>query len=198
MLLEPRTIGAGRNGPSVTPRHIVATQKTLIWSIPSPHVPCRPDGQARGAARRSVRMGPELLRLGSERGRGRAAGDLREAPRRPRALRRALELPHVRVRRDRADRPGSATPGSAAALASARGVAARPRGRALGLAAAVVVVVAVVVISLRRERDGVRLEIDLATVRWQAPTDFLLNLPGDELLRSVPQLGLRGLDRRTL
>src|SRR2546422_8399342 len=128
MLLEPRTIGAGRNGPSVTPRHIVATQKTLIWSIPSPHVPCRPDGQARGAARRSVRMGPELLRLGSERGRGRAAGDLPEAPRRPRALRRVLDLPHVRVRRDRADRPGSATPGSAAALASARGVGARPRG----------------------------------------------------------------------
>src|SRR4029077_11255662 len=42
-------------------------------------------------------------------------------------LRRALELPHVRVRRDRADRPGSATPGRAAALASARVVAARPR-----------------------------------------------------------------------
>src|SRR5256885_15213024 len=64
-------------------------------------------------------MGPELLRLGSERGRGRAAGDLPEAPRRPRALRRALDLPHVRVRRDRADRPGSATPGSAAALVRA-------------------------------------------------------------------------------
>src|SRR3989442_6958166 len=128
MLLEPRTIGAGRNGPSVTPRHIVVTQKTLIWSIPSPHVTCRPDGQARGAARRGVRMGPELLRLGSDRGRGCAAGDLPEAPRRPRALRRALDLPHVRVRRDRADGPGSATPDSAAALASARGVAARPRG----------------------------------------------------------------------
>ncbi len=74
---------------------------------------------------------------------------------------------------------------------------ARPRRR-VGLVAAVIVVVAVVVISLRRERDGVRLEIDLATVRWQAPTDFLLHLPGDELLRSVPQLGPRGLDRRTL
>src|SRR2546422_259976 len=166
-------------------------------------------------------MGPELLWLGSERGRGRAAGDLPEAPRRPRALRRARDVPHVRVRRDRADRPGSATPGSAAALASARVVAARARGggrraRSRGGArpgrrngpagaatwavcglAAVIVVVAVVVISLRRERDGVRLEIDLATVRWQAPTDFLLNLPGDELLRSVPQLGPRGLDRRT-
>src|SRR2546430_1221925 len=87
----------------------------------------------------------------------------------------------------------------AATIAAARARrTARPRRRALGLAAAVIVVLAVVVISLRRERDGVRLEIDLATVRWQAPTDFLLNLPGDELLRSVPQLGPRGLDRRTL
>jgi len=75
---------------------------------------------------------------------------------------------------------------------------ARPRRRALGLAAAVIVVVAVVVISTWRDRSGVRLEIDLATVRWQAPTDFLLNLPGNELLRSVPQLWPRGLDRRTL
>jgi len=91
------------------------------------------------------------------------------------------------------------TPPFAATIAAARARrTARPRRRALGLAAAVIVVVAVVVISLRRERDGVRLEIDLAIVRWQAPTDFLLNLPGDELLRSVPQLGPRGLDRRTL
>ena len=92
----------------------------------------------------------------------------------------------------------AATPPFAATIAAARARRmARPRRRALGLAA-VIVVVAVVVVSLRRERDGVRLEIDLATVRWQAPTDFLLNLPGDELLRSVPQLGPRGLDRRIL
>ncbi len=91
------------------------------------------------------------------------------------------------------------TPPFAATIAAARARrTARPRRRALGFAAAVIVMVAVVVISIRRERDGVRLEIDLATVRWQAPTDFLLNLPGDELLRSVPQLGPRGLDRRTL
>ncbi len=90
------------------------------------------------------------------------------------------------------------TPPFAATIAAARARrTARPRRRALELAAAVIVVVAVVVISIRRERAGVRLEIDLATVRWQAPTDFLLNLPGDELLRSVPQLGPRGLDRRT-
>jgi len=31
--------------------------------------------------------------------------------------------------------------------------------------------------------------IDLAAVRWEAPTDFLLALPGEELLRAVPELG---------
>lgn len=35
--------------------------------------------------------------------------------------------------------------------------------------------------------------IDLAAVRLATPTDFLLRLPGAELLRSVPELGGRGL-----
>jgi len=83
------------------------------------------------------------------------------------------------------------------AAARARHTAA-PR-RALGLAAVVgAAIVAVVSVSTWRARQGGRLEIDLATVRWQAPTDFLLKLPGDELLRSVPQLGLRSNDRGTL
>jgi len=74
-----------------------------------------------------------------------------------------------------------------------------PRRRAWGLAAVVgVAIAAVVSVSTWRARQGGRLEIDLATVRWQAPTDFLLKLPGDELLRSVPQLGLRSNDRGTL
>ena len=92
------------------------------------------------------------------------------------------------------------TPPFGATVAAARARQATvPRHRALRLAAAAVVaVVAVVVVSIWRERDGVRRQIDLATVRWHAPTDFLLKLPGDELLRSVPQLGSRGLDRRTL
>jgi len=92
------------------------------------------------------------------------------------------------------------TPPFASTVAAARArPTAAPRRRALGLAAAVVVaVVAAVLVSPWRERDGVRLEIDLATVRWQAPTDFLLKLPGEELLRSVPQLGPRSIDRRTL
>jgi len=90
------------------------------------------------------------------------------------------------------------TPPFEATAAAARARQATvPRHRALTLAAAAAVV-AVVVVSIWRERDGVRPQIDLATVRWHAPTDFLLKLPGDELLRSVPQLGSRGLDRRTL
>jgi len=93
----------------------------------------------------------------------------------------------------------SSGPSFRATVAAAR---ARPTGapgrRVLGLAAVVAVVVAVVVLSIRHDRDGSRPEVDLAAVRWQAPTDFLLKLPGDELLRSVPQLGSRGLDRRTL
>jgi hypothetical protein len=92
------------------------------------------------------------------------------------------------------------TPPFASTVAAARarqGVA--PRRGALGLAAVLVLaIVAVVAVSTWRGPQGGRLEIDLATVRWQAPTDFLLNLPGDELLRSVPQLGRRGVDWRIL
>jgi hypothetical protein len=39
--------------------------------------------------------------------------------------------------------------------------------------------------------------IALAAVRWYAPTDFLLKLPGAELLRSTPQFGRIHLDWRT-
>jgi hypothetical protein len=97
----------------------------------------------------------------------------------------------------REDTAGTPPFGATVAAARAR-QATVPRHRALRLAATAVAVVAVVVLSIWRERDRVRLQIDLATVRWHAPTDFLLKLPGDELLRSFPQLGSRGLDRRTL
>ena len=48
-------------------------------------------------------------------------------------------------------------------------------------------VVASVVVALLLSRRGV--PTDLATVRLKTPTDFLLALPNEELLRSVPQLG---------
>src|SRR2546422_5901875 len=63
------------------PRSTLFPYTTLFRSR---HATCRPDGRARAAARRRVRLGAELLRLGSERGRGRAPGELLEAPGRPR------------------------------------------------------------------------------------------------------------------
>ena len=86
-------------------------------------------------------------------------------------------------------------------------LAARARRTASGgwvVAAAAVIVVAVAAVALvvpvprRGVRDGRALRVDLTTVRWRAPTDFLLTLPGDELLRTVPRLGRRSLDRRML
>lgn len=95
------------------------------------------------------------------------------------------------------------TPPFDATVVAARARRAATRGRrAVAVAAAVVVAVAIVALVVllpgRGARDGSPLQVDLATVQWRAPTDFLLTLPGDELLRSVPQLGRRSLDRRTL
>jgi hypothetical protein len=67
-----------------------------------------------------------------------------------------------------------------------------------GAAAAVTVVVLAALLARRSARDGSPARVDLASVRWRAPTDFLLTLPGDELLRTVPRLGYRTLDGRTL
>jgi hypothetical protein len=81
-------------------------------------------------------------------------------------------------------------------LAAAR---TRPRSgrRDVGfLAAAALVVIALV--AMLTVRHGHRTPVDLAGVRVHVPTDFLLQVPGAELLRTVPRLGLRSFDRRTL
>ncbi|HEV2751518.1 MAG TPA: hypothetical protein VGV12_13430 [Gemmatimonadales bacterium] len=70
-----------------------------------------------------------------------------------------------------------------------------PRRR-LGLAAAALALVTLVVILTVGKRH--RSAIDLAGVRVHAPTDFLLQLPGAELLRTVPRLGRVSFDRRSL
>jgi hypothetical protein len=74
---------------------------------------------------------------------------------------------------------------------------ARPprRGTVLTVAAAFALVVLVVMLAVRSRH---RPDIDLAGVRVHAPTDFLLQLPGAELLRTVPRLGGMTLDRRIL
>jgi hypothetical protein len=84
----------------------------------------------------------------------------------------------------------AAAPPFHATLAAARArAAAPPRLRRLRLAAGAVVAagVALALLFTRPHRHGVT--IDLATVRWEAPTDFLLELPGDTLLRALPELG---------
>src|SRR2546429_7362041 len=73
---------------------------------------------------------------------------------------------------------------------------AMPRRRALGLGAAAIVIAGVAVAILLTRRA---VQADLATVRLKTPTDFLLALPNEELLRTVPELGRVTiiLDRRT-
>ena len=77
-----------------------------------------------------------------------------------------------------------------ATLAAARARAAAParrRARWLAVATALVAGVALVLLVMRPDRRG--RTIGLASVRWNGPTDFLLVLPGDELLRTVPNVG---------
>jgi hypothetical protein len=69
--------------------------------------------------------------------------------------------------------------------------------RRLGFAAgAALVLVALVLMLTVRNRH--RTTVDLASVRVHAPTDFLLQLPGADLLRTMPRLGRVSFDRRTL
>ena len=77
-----------------------------------------------------------------------------------------------------------------------RTAAPTPRRRVLGLAVATAVAAGVVLMLLvgRHGRPGIA--VDLATARWEAPTDFLLRVPGNELLRTVPQLGRVNVDWR--
>ncbi len=80
----------------------------------------------------------------------------------------------------------------------ARAPTARHPGTRIGrltLAAAVVALVAIGVTRSRRPHPMV--EIDLASTSWHGPTDFLLVLPDNESLRSVPRLGELDLNWRT-
>lgn len=74
---------------------------------------------------------------------------------------------------------------------------ARPSRRGLGFAVAAMLALVALVATLT-VRDRNPLPVNLAGVRVHAPTDFLLRLPGAELLRTVPRLGQVSLNRRTL
>lgn len=82
-------------------------------------------------------------------------------------------------------------------LAAARSRPYAGARRRLGFAAgAALLLVALVLILTVRNRH--RTTVDLASVRVHAPTDFLLQLPGADLLRTMPRLGRVSFDRRTL
>ncbi len=63
----------------------------------------------------------------------------------------------------------------------------RARRRMAGITAAVAATAVALVILAWPITGGKRIAlVDLATTRWEAPTDFLLRTPGAELLRTVP------------
>jgi hypothetical protein len=93
----------------------------------------------------------------------------------------------------------AASPSFQATVAKARAGAGRERRRRwLPVAAALGLSAAVALLLMRRHPLEPYVAIDPATVRWRAPTDFLLTLPGDELLRRVPRLGQPTFNWRTL
>jgi len=89
---------------------------------------------------------------------------------------------------------GAAVPAFRRSLAAAR-VGRNRRGLGI-VAAAILALVALVVMLTMSNRH--RPPVDIAGVRIHAPTDFLLKLPGAELLRTVPRLGRVSLNRRAL
>lgn len=59
----------------------------------------------------------------------------------------------------------------------------------VALAAAIVVIAVVLARPDQPPRTTMRPAVHLGTTAWRSPTDFLLNTPGSELLRSVPSVG---------
>ena len=59
---------------------------------------------------------------------------------------------------------------------------------AIGLAAAVVAAIAIGLVASRDGTGGAPLVIDLRATSWTAPTDFLLDTPGNWMLRDLPKI----------
>jgi hypothetical protein len=95
--------------------------------------------------------------------------------------------------RDRFARLRRAEGGEAPSFA--RSIAARPR-EARPSVALTIAIAATLVLSVLFLPDDVKPTetIDLRSARWVAPTDFLLNVPGDWMLREVPRIAVPQID----
>ena len=85
------------------------------------------------------------------------------------------------------------TPSFGATLASARRrdrrVGVRRTMWLVGAAAAVAVIAVVMLMMPRRAGEETRrMTAELSSVEWRAPTDFLLETPGAELMRTTPRI----------
>jgi hypothetical protein len=56
--------------------------------------------------------------------------------------------------------------------------------------------IGVIAIGLKHWKDPEAYRIDLATTRWRGPTDFLLAVPVDPALSTVPRIGATDLPWR--
>jgi hypothetical protein len=84
---------------------------------------------------------------------------------------------------------------SGEAPAFARSITA-PRRESKPSVALTIAIAATLVLSVLFLPDDVKPTdtIDLRSARWIAPTDFLLNVPGDWMLREVPRIAVPRID----
>src|SRR5919109_1781572 len=78
---------------------------------------------------------------------------------------------------------------SSEAPAFARSITVRPREARPSVALTIAIAATLVLSVVFLPDNGKPTEtIDLRSARWIAPTDFLLNVPGDWMLRDVPRI----------
>lgn len=94
----------------------------------------------------------------------------------------------ARQRADESER----TPSFAATLAAGRfrdrRVGVRRAMWLAGAAAVAAIVVAMVMMPGRAGDERTRMTTELSSVEWRSPTDFLLETPGAELMRTTPRI----------
>ena len=101
---------------------------------------------------------------------------------------RGLRELFARQRADESAHTRSFAQTVAAARRRGRRVGARRTMWLVGAAAAAAIVVATVMVPGGTGEGTTRVTAELSSVRWRSPTDFLLETPGSELLRTTPRI----------